>query len=40
MRDVYLKGTTIRELWLNYSALTLLAIFFDTLAVLTYKKQG
>jgi ABC-2 type transport system permease protein len=40
MRDVYLKGTPIRDLWMNYAALAALAVFFDVLAVVTYKKQG
>ncbi|MBO5698185.1 MAG: ABC transporter permease [Alistipes sp.] len=40
LRSVYLKGTTIAELWLNFVALGIFAIVFDTLAALTYKKQA
>lgn len=39
MRDVYLKGTTIGELWRCYAALAALAVLFDLTAVITYKKQ-
>ena len=40
LRSVYLKGTTIAELWTNYAALGIFAIIFNTLAALTYKKQA
>lgn len=40
LRSVYLKGTTIAELWTNYAALSIFAIIFNTLAALTYKKQA
>ena len=39
LRSVYLKGTTVAELWTNYAALGIFAIIFNTLAALTYKKQ-
>lgn len=39
MRSVYLKGTSISELWVNYAMLGGFAIFFCSLAALTYKKQ-
>ena len=40
LRSVYLKGTTIAELWTNFAALGIFAIIFNTLAALTYKKQA
>lgn len=40
LRSVYLKGTTIAELWTNYAALGIFAIIFNTLAALTYKKRA
>ena len=40
LRSVYLKGTTIAELWTNFAALGGFAIIFNTLAALTYKKQA
>lgn len=40
LRSVYLKGTTIAELWVNFVALGIFAIVFNTLAALTYKKQA
>lgn len=40
LRSVYLKGTTIAELWGSYVALGVFAIFFNTLAAITYKKQA
>ncbi len=39
MRSVYLKGTTFLELWPNYAALAAIALLFNLLAALTYKKQ-
>lgn len=39
MRSVYLKGTLLSELWIDYTALAGLAILLDLLAALTYKKQ-
>jgi len=40
LRSVYLKGTTMAELWTNYAALGIFVIIFNTLAALTYKKQA
>lgn len=40
LRSVYLKGTTLAELWGNYVALGIFAILFNTLAAITYKKQA
>ena len=40
LRSVYLKGTTLAELWTNYAALGIFAIIFNSLAALTYKKQA
>ena len=40
MRSVYLKGTALGELGLNYVALAVFAAIFNTLAALTYKKQA
>lgn len=40
MRTVYLKGTTVAELWREYLVLGGFALLFDTLAVVTYKKQA
>lgn len=40
LRSVYLKGTTLAELWSNFVALGIFALFFNTLAAITYKKQA
>ncbi len=40
LRSVYLKGATLAELWINYVALGIFAILFNTLAAVTYKKQA
>ncbi|MCH5239984.1 MAG: ABC transporter permease, partial [Muribaculaceae bacterium] len=40
MRSVYLKGTSVSELWTQYLALAGYALFFCILAALTYKKQS
>lgn len=40
LRSVYLKGTTLAELWNDYAALGIFAILFNTLAAITYKKQA
>lgn len=40
MRSVYLKGTTIGELWVNYAALAVFAVIFNGWAALSYKKQA
>ena len=40
LRSVYLKGTTIAELWENFVALGIFALLFNTLAAITYKKQA
>ena len=39
MRSVYLKGTTLIELWPNLAALGVFVLIFNSLAWLTYKKQ-
>ncbi len=39
MRTVYLKGSSVAELYSNYLFLALFAAVFNTLAALTYKKQ-
>ena len=40
MRAVYLKGTTMSELWHNFAALGIFAVLFNLLAAATYKKQA
>lgn len=40
LRSVYLKGTTMAELWTDYAALGLFALLFNTLAAATYRKQA
>lgn len=40
MRSVYLKGSSVADLWLQYSALGSFAIFTLTLSALTYSKRG
>lgn len=40
MRSVYLKGTTVMELWIQYSALLGFALLTCLLAALTYKKRN
>ncbi len=40
MRSVYLKGTTIAELWVNYAALAISAVVFNSIAIMTYRKQA
>ncbi|MCH5306491.1 MAG: ABC transporter permease [Prevotella sp.] len=40
MRSVYLKGTTIAELWHNFAVLGVFAALFNLLAAVTYKKQA
>ncbi len=40
LRSVYLKGTTFIDLWPNYLALGIMAILFNTLATITYKKRA
>ncbi|MBQ9138251.1 MAG: ABC transporter permease [Alistipes sp.] len=40
LRSVYLKGTTLVDMWQNFAALGIFAIVFNTLATLTYKKQA
>ena len=40
LRSVYLKGTTMAELWVSYLALGILAVLFCSLSALTYKKRG
>ncbi|MCB9017513.1 MAG: ABC transporter permease [Paludibacteraceae bacterium] len=40
MRGIYLQGNSIIELWSNYAVLMGFALFFNTWAVISYKKQG
>lgn len=40
MRSVYLKGTTVPELWFQYSCLLAFALLSCILAALTYKKRN
>lgn len=40
LRSVYLKGTSILEMWHNFVALGISAIIFNILAAITYKKQA
>ena len=40
MRSVYLKGTTMAELWRDFAALGVFAVLFNLLAAATYKKQA
>ena len=40
MRSVYLKGTTIPELWFQFTALAFYAVLLCGLASVTYKKQS
>lgn len=39
LRSVYLKGTTLVEMWHNLAALGGFALLFNTLATITYRKQ-
>jgi ABC-2 type transport system permease protein len=39
LRSVYLKGTSIVELWINFVALGIFAVIFNLLAAFMYKKQ-
>lgn len=40
MRAVYLKGASVAELWQQYLALMLFALFLSILAALTYRKRA
>lgn len=40
VRAVYLKGASVSELWVNYTALGGFAVLFCFLAALTYRKRG
>lgn len=40
LRSVYLKGTTLAELWRDFTALGSFAVLFNILAAVTYKKQA
>jgi ABC-2 type transport system permease protein len=40
MRAVYLKGSSIPELWTGYAAIALSAVIFDSWAAISYKKQS
>ncbi|MBO5788123.1 MAG: ABC transporter permease [Bacteroidaceae bacterium] len=39
LRSVYLKGTTLVEMWYNLAALGGFALLFNSLATITYRKQ-
>lgn len=39
LRSVYLKGTTLADMWQNFTALGVFAAIFNVLATVTYKKQ-
>ncbi len=39
LRSIYLKGATIAELWVNFAALGLFAVIFNSLAAITYRKR-
>lgn len=40
LRSVYLKGTSLAELWSCFAALGIFALFFNLFAAITYKKQA
>lgn len=40
LRMLYLKGSPLQVLWKNFAALASFAIFFNTWAVVSYKKRG
>lgn len=40
MRSIYLKGTSVLELWPQYISLTTFALSLSLIAAFTYKKQG
>ena len=40
MRSVYLKGTSIVDMWSDYAAIAFFAVVFDLLAAITYRKQS
>ena len=40
MRSVYLKGSTVADLWPQYAALTAMAAVFSLIAALTYRKRA
>ena len=40
LRSVYLKGTTLAELRIDFIALGVFALLFNLLATATYKKQA
>lgn len=40
MRDVYLKGSTVADLWPNYAALAIFAVLFDFAAAVSYRKRA
>lgn len=40
LRSVYLKGSTLADIWPNFAALGGFALVFNLLATLTYKKQA
>lgn len=39
MRSVYLKGATMADLWVQYSALSGFAVLFSLVAAMTYRKR-
>ena len=40
MRSIYLKGTSVGELWQQYLILMGFAVFFSSVAAITYRKQS
>ncbi len=40
LRSVYLKASTLNDLWQDYVALAAFSVIFNALAALTYKKQN
>ncbi len=40
MRAIYLKGASVADLWMQYTALGGFAMLFCTVAAFTYRKQG
>ena len=40
MRSVYLKGAGIADLWPQYAAISVFALFFSVLAAITYNKRS
>ena len=40
MRAIYLKGASVADLWMQYTALGGFALLLCTIAALTYRKQN